>query len=40
MIITDNKAPMDLVEKAARFGIEILIVNPDDNTIEKHFNPA
>lgn len=38
MIITDNKAPQEPVEKAAQCGIEILIVNPKDNSVEAHFN--
>lgn len=40
IIITDNKAPLELASKAAEKGIEILIVNPDNNTIQEHFNPS
>lgn len=38
IIITDNKAPLELVELAAQQKIEILIVNPDTGVIQEHFN--
>lgn len=38
IIITDNKAPKDTVQKAVELGKEILIVNPDTNEIEEHYN--
>ncbi|WP_373214677.1 DeoR/GlpR family DNA-binding transcription regulator [Ruminococcus sp. 5_1_39BFAA] len=38
IIITDNKAPLELVTKAAQCGIEILLVNPADNSVQEHFN--
>lgn len=38
IIITDNKAPLETVEKAAVMGKEIVIVNPETNTIQEHFN--
>ncbi|MDY3121970.1 DeoR/GlpR family DNA-binding transcription regulator [Suipraeoptans intestinalis] len=38
IIITDNKAPEHSIQKAASLGKEILIVNPDTNTVDSHFN--
>lgn len=40
ILITDNKAPLELATKAAEKGIEIIIVNPDNNVIQEHFNPS
>ena len=40
ILITDNKAPLELASKAAEKGIEIIIVNPDNNVIQEHFNPS
>ena len=40
IIITDNKAPLELATQAAQHGIEILIVNPESNVIQEHFNPS
>lgn len=38
VIITDNKAPGESVQKVAAYGKELLIVNPDTNEIEAHYN--
>lgn len=40
ILITDNKAPLELASKAAEKGIEIIIVNPENNVIQEHFNPS
>ena len=40
IIITDDKAPLEYVEKAASYGKEILVVNPQDNSVSKHYNPS
>ncbi len=40
IIITDNKAPEQSVEKAVSHGKELLIVNPDDGHIEEHYNKS
>lgn len=40
ILITDNKAPLELASKTAEKGIEIIIVNPDNNVIQEHFNPS
>lgn len=40
IIITDNKAPLELATQAAQHGIEVLIVNPENNVIQEHFNAS
>ncbi len=37
-IITDDKAPVESVKKAANFGTEIIIVNSDTKSIVEHYN--
>lgn len=37
-IITDDKAPVESVKKAADFGTEIIIVNPETKAIVEHYN--
>jgi DeoR family fructose operon transcriptional repressor len=37
-IITDDKAPVESVKKAAEYGTEIIIVNSDTKTIVEHYN--
>lgn len=38
LIITDTKAPHQSVQKAANLGKEIILVNPQTNTVEEHYN--
>lgn len=38
VIITDNKAPEESVRKAVDCNKELLIVNPDNQNIEAHYN--
>lgn len=38
IIITDNKAPEESVQKAVACGKELLIVNPETQHIEAHYN--
>lgn len=38
IIITDNKAPEQSVQKAVACDKELLIVNPDTLHIEAHYN--
>lgn len=38
IIITDNKAPEELVAQASSLGKEILIVNPETSSVEAHYN--
>lgn len=38
IIITDNKAPKDSVNKIVELGKEIIIVNPEKKSVEKHYN--
>jgi len=40
MIITDNKAPEESVQKAVACGKELLIVNPDNYHVEEHYNKS
>lgn len=37
-IITDDKAPVESVKKAADYGTEIIIVNPETKSIVEHYN--
>lgn len=40
IIITDNKAPEESVQKTADLGKELLIVNPENHSIEAHYNKS
>lgn len=40
IIITDNKAPEESVQKAVACNKELLIVNPDDQHIEAHYHKS
>jgi len=40
IIITDNKAPSDSINKIVELGKEIIIVDPEKQSIEKHYNPS
>ncbi len=40
IIITDRKAPADMVEAAANMGKEIIVVDPDSGEILSHYNKS
>ncbi len=40
LIITDNRTPKEYIKKTVELGKEIIIVNPEGNSIENHYNPT